>query len=201
MAANSGSQGTGLGTTRAFIAIELPTHVKDLVASHIDNLKTFVPRGVKWVDPGIAHLTLAFLGNVPQARLTVLSRITNEIATAFTPFGVKTGSLGTFPNARRPRVLWLDLEGDTQSLSEVQLSLQNTLQAEGFAIGKHSFKPHVTLGRARGKGPIPLKEEILNLQAKDSLEFQVCELVLMSSTLTARGPIHTPIHTSPLPAR
>ena len=58
--------------TRTFIAIEIPDKVKALIASHVERLKGLVPRGVKWVDPQTCHLTLAFLGNVPNDRLPTL---------------------------------------------------------------------------------------------------------------------------------
>ena len=194
MADASSSRDSGPGTTRAFIAIELPPDVKDLIAANIERLKGLVPRGVKWVDPRIAHLTLAFLGNVPDSRLPVLSRIVDCVSGTCLPFSVKTGPLGAFPNERRPRVIWLGLEGDIRRLSAMHCRLQDELESGGFPTEKRPFKPHVTLGRARGKGVIAIEEGALNLPGSSGLEFPVRELVLMSSVLTPRGPIHTPLH-------
>ena len=185
-------------TTRTFIAIEIPAKVKDLIASHVERLKGLVPRGVKWVDPQTCHLTLAFLGNVPNGRLPTLFRIMDTVATDSSPLHLKTGLLGVFPNPRRPRVLWLGLDGDTQLLSRMQGHLQDALEADGFLRERRAFNPHVTLGRARGKGAIPIPEAVLNRLAEDTLALEVQEIVLMSSVLTARGPIHTPIHRAPL---
>ena len=112
MADDSSSRDSGPGTTRAFIAIELPADVKDLIAANIERLKGLVPREVKWVDPRIAHLTLAFLGNVSDNRLPALSRIVDCVGGACPPFSIKAGPLGAFPNDRRPRVIWLGLEGE-----------------------------------------------------------------------------------------
>ena len=183
-------------TTRTFIAIEMPVKVKDLIASHVERLKGLVPRGVKWVNPRTAHLTLAFLGNVPDIRLPTLPQIVDSVAAASPPIHLKTGPLGAFPNPHRPRVLWLGLDGDTQLLSRMQGHLQDALEADGFPRERRAFNPHVTLGRARGKGAIP--EAVLNRLAEDTLALEVREIVLMSSVLTARGPIHMPIHRAPL---
>ena len=185
-------------TTRTFIAIEMPVKVKDLIASHVERLKGFVSKGIKWVDPRTAHLTLAFLGNVPDTRLPTLPQIVDSVAAASPPIHLKTGPLGAFPNPRRPRVLWLGLDGDTQLLSRMQGHLQDALEADGFPRERRAFNPHVTLGRARGKGAIPIPEAVLNRLAEDTLALEVREIVLMSSVLTARGPIHTPIHRAPL---
>ena len=198
MAAESGARNTGRGVTRAFIAIELPTEVKELISVHIERLRGFVPRGVKWVDPAISHLTLAFLGSIPDAQLLLLSRIVDAVTTDSRSFSLYTGNLEVFPNARRPRVLWMGLEGDIRFLSGLHSRLQKALQDEGFPVEKRAFKPHVTLGRARGKGVIPLEDSDLAQQPINGIEFHVREIVLMSSVLTPRGPIHTPLHTSPL---
>ena len=188
-------------TTRTFIAIEMPVKVKDMIASHVERLKGLVPQGVKWVDPQTCHLTLAFLGNVPNGRLPTLFRIMDTVATDSSPLHLKTGLLGAFPNPRRPRVVWLGLEGDTQSLALTHRRLQDTLEADAFPREQRAFKPHITLGRARGNGFIPLPEAILNDQAKDALAFEVQDIVLMSSILTPSGPIHTPLHKALLSAQ
>ncbi len=185
-------------TTRTFIAIEIPVKVQDLIASHVERLKGLVPRGVKWVDPQTCHLTLAFLGNVPNDQLPTPFRIMDTVATDSSPLRLRTGLLGAFPNLRRPRVLWLGLEGDTQLLTITQRRLQDALEADGFPQERRAFKPHITLGRARGKGAIPIPEAVLNRLAEDTLALEVREIVLMSSVLTARGPIHMPIHRAPL---
>ena len=186
--------------TRTFIAIEMPAKVKALIASRVERLKALVPRGIKWVDPQTCHLTLAFLGNVPNGRLPTLFRIMDTVATDSSPLHLKTGLLGAFPNPRRPRVVWLGLEGDTQLLAVTQHRLQDALETDGFPREHRAFKPHITLGRARGKGFIPLPEPALNDQAKGTLVFEVRDIVLMSSILTPSGPIHTPLHSALLSA-
>ena len=185
-------------TTRTFIAIEMPAEAKELIAAYVGRLKCLVSKGIKWVDPRTAHLTLAFLGNVPDTRLPTLPQIVDSVAAASPPIHLKTGPLGAFPNPRRPRVLWLGLDGDTQLLSRMQGHLQDALEADGFPRERRAFNSHVTLGRARGKGAIPIPEAVLNRLAEDTLALEVREIVLMSSVLTARGPIHTPIHRAPL---
>ena len=186
--------------TRTFIAIEMPAKVKDLIASHVERLKGLVPRGVKWVDPQTTHLTLAFLGNLPNERLSALSRIVDAVAADSPPLRLRTGLLGAFPSPTRPRVVWLGLEGDTQLLAVTQHRLQDALETDGFPREQRTFKPHITLGRARGNGFIPLPEPALNDQAKGTLVFEVRDIVLMSSILTPSGPIHTPLDSALLSA-
>ena len=190
-----------LATTRTFIAIEMPAKVKDLIASRVERLKALVPRGIKWVDPKTCHLTLAFLGNVPNDRLPTLFRIMDTVAADSPPLHLKTGLLGVFPNPNRPRVIWLGLEGDTQLLAVTQHRLQDALETDGFPREQRAFKPHITLGRARGKGFISLPKTALNGLAENTLSFEVRDIVLMSSILTPNGPIHTPLHKALLSAQ
>ena len=188
-------------TTRTFVAIEVPVKVKDLIASHVERLKNLVSRGIAWVDPKTCHLTLAFLGNVPNDRLPTLPRLLDAVAADSPPLRLKTGLLGAFPNPHRPRVLWLGLEGDTQLLAVTQRRLQDALETDGLPREQRAFKPHITLGRARGKGLIHLPETALNGQVKDALAFEILDIVLMSSILTPSGPIHTLLHRALLSAQ
>lgn len=194
MADESVSRDRGASTTRAFIAIELPAEVKDVISGHIEDLKAAKVKGVKWVDSDIAHLTVAFLGDVPNARIAVLAGIVDCVASTSPPFSLRTGNLGAFPDMRRPRVVWMGLDGDAESLFTLQRRLQEALRAEGFALERRTFKPHVTLGRARGKGVIAMEEGALNSPGRDRAELPVRELAVMSSALTPRGPVHRPLH-------
>ncbi len=180
--------------TRAFIAVVMPEEVRDLISRHVERLQGLVPRSVKWVDPKTSHLTLAFFASVPTSQIPTVVRILDSVAAASPPLRLEAGPLGVFPNSRRPRVLWLGLEGDLKHLSVMHERLQNALETEGFSRERRPFKPHVTLGRARGKGSIPLLEGSLAYPEDDRHSFSVEEIVLMSSVLTPHGPIHTPLH-------
>ena len=181
-------------TTRAFIAAQLPPEVKARVSEELARLKKLVPSGVKWVDPGTAHLTLAFLGSVPDPRIPAIAGVLDAACAESPVMQLATGGLGSFPPARKPRVLWLGLDGDTDALSMTADRLWDALEAEGFTRERRAFKPHVTLGRARGKGVIRLPEDALEETSAEGAAFQVSELVLFGSELTPSGPIHTPLH-------
>ena len=186
--------------TRAFIAVVMPEEVRDLISRHVERLQGLVPRGVKWVDPKTSHLTLAFFASAPTSQIPTVVRILDSVAAASPPLRLKAGSLGVFPNSTRPRVIWLGLQGDLKHLSVMHERLHNALASEGFSRERRPFKPHVTLGRARGKGPISLPEWSLPSPEDDRHAFSVNNIVLMSSVLTPRGPIHTPLHRAGLSA-
>ena len=56
-------------TIRAFVAIELPEHVREVLAGLVDQLSAVEIRGIRTVRPDGIHIPLKFLGDVPQARV------------------------------------------------------------------------------------------------------------------------------------
>ena len=98
---------------RAFIAIKLSSEVLDQVGRLQDRVRQDLPPGlVRWVRPEGIHLTLKFLGDVEQSRLSDIERALCGACTLHVPFGLRFGDLGCFPNSRRPRVVWVGIGPD-----------------------------------------------------------------------------------------
>ena len=96
---------------RLFIAIELPDSALALLGQLQANLKERTPaQSVRWVAPGSIHLTLKFLGDVPTPDVDAIRFALGETVKGHAPFELSTGSLGCFPNATRPRVIWIGIE-------------------------------------------------------------------------------------------
>ena len=96
--------------TRTFIAVALPEdraaklgHLQALIAPEVP--------GVRWVDPANLHATLAFLGDVADTDLAEVCRAVAEAAAGFAAIELRLEGLGAFPDARRPRTLWVGLTG------------------------------------------------------------------------------------------
>jgi RNA 2',3'-cyclic 3'-phosphodiesterase len=91
------------------------------------------------------HLTLAFLGELPEAQLPQL------LAAAWTvrgqPFVLHLDRFGHWP---RKQLLWAGEASPNAALGELVGDLQNALGTAGFALaGRYPvFAPHVTLVRA-----------------------------------------------------
>jgi 2'-5' RNA ligase len=88
------------------------------------------------------HLTLAFLGDVAVEQLPVLEAIGQSLR-ADAPLVVTFGRLELWP---RPQLLCL--VGDTpEPLRGLVKALNRGLAAEGFAIERRPYRPHLTLAR------------------------------------------------------
>lgn len=185
-----------MASIRAFIAVELSAEVKAVlheVASTLE--KEVAPGVVKWVQPERMHLTFRFLGDTPLEKLDDLSAALDRVALAHEPFSLTLDSLGCFPNERRPRVIWVGVQGDVTDAIRLRGSLDEALQELGWDREDRAFQPHLTLGRVkdpRAKVRLPWGRRVAAATSA------VREVVLFESKLRADGPLYIARHVSRL---
>jgi RNA 2',3'-cyclic 3'-phosphodiesterase len=137
-------------TVRAFIAIPLPTAVKDTLSRLSGQLARQTPPGaVRWVKPEAMHLTLRFLGDTAVTQLPAITASLNTIAAQCAPFTLTTTELGCFPHAKRPRVIWVGVQTDGDALTQLKQALDQQLAPLGWPPEGKPFRPHLTLGRVK----------------------------------------------------
>ena len=137
------------GTMRAFIALHIPQAAISVLNETIQRLGDRVPDGVRWVNPSGIHLTLKFLGNVVPAQADEVLEAMRRPATSVAPFWINLNGLGTFPNEIKPRIVWAGIQGDLDSLLELQEKLEEAMWGLGFARERRPFSAHLTLGRVK----------------------------------------------------
>ncbi len=184
-------------TIRAFIAVELPGPVKDALGEIIRELAGRVPRGaVRWVRPEQMHLTLRFLGDTAVDQLPAIQSVMDSVTSGHSPFIMHLNGTGCFPNARRPRVIWVGLAGDESRLHALKTALDEQLASLGLPPEDKPFRAHLTLGRVKDE------REVLGVEwAADvpSLDMPVTAIHLIESQLRPSGPIYTTRYTSLFP--
>jgi 2'-5' RNA ligase len=136
---------------RLFVAADLDQSARSAVAAAQSQLRTFAAQAVlRWVRPEHLHLTLAFLGEVEEARLVAAAgALTPPLGQR--PFDMELGGLGVFPPRGAPKALWLGVRSDVH-LRAVQQEVAGRLAAAGFAVGERSFSPHLTIARWKKSG-------------------------------------------------
>ncbi len=167
---------------RAFISVNLTPEIKDKIGEAEED---FAMNGVKLVEPGLVHITLKFLGYIDEGRVDEVEEALKKVTVK--PFPAKFKSLGGFPNARSPRVIWIGAEGDFMELNK---QVEEAMDKIGFAR-EGRFQPHVTIGRV--KFPTPeQKQKLPALFGKykdfDAGGMLVDAIYLMKSTLSPKGP-------------
>jgi 2'-5' RNA ligase len=179
-------------TRRLFVALEPPEPVRRRLGALAEDLRRGAGRAgdeVRWVPPANVHLTLQFLGAVPEERVAAVEAALGEAAAEARPLSLSVRGVGGFPNARRPRVLWAGLEGDLAPLAALVAGLGARLGKLGFPPEDRPFSPHLTLGRARdGHGAPGLAGALAGAGQAEAAPWRASELVLFESHLSPRGP-------------
>ena len=133
---------------RLFVAVPISPFVQALVAEIQDEFAgQYLP--FRWVDPLLAHITLKFLGDTNPRQIRDLAGKLDWAAGRTEPLQLVTGSVGAFPNSRRPRVAWLGLEGDTLDLEALADDVDEVAVELGYERERRRFRPHITIGRLR----------------------------------------------------
>ncbi len=172
---------------RAFLAVELDQPAREAAARLARDLERRDP-GVRWVRPEGYHVTLHFLGDVEPDRVPALSKSVGHALAALAPFRLRLGALRLLPDARRPRVVALGLEPESE-LRALAEAVERGVVATGFPAAERPFRAHLTLGRSRERGArVGLPECVPPGPA-----FPVREVVLFQSQLHAQGARHTPL--------
>ena len=180
---------------RSFFAIELPEEVRRGLAKLRSELERTEHRFAKWVDPEGIHLTLKFLGNIPLKQVAEVTKAIEEAAQGIPPFHLEISGLGAFPNLKQPRVLWVGIGGEIDTLLRLQQNIDFVLASLGFAKEERPFMPHLTLARVRqGASPMERKnfgELAMSASFKASYPIDAKAVSLMRSQLTPDGAIYT----------
>jgi len=153
---------------RLFIAIPIASEIKN----YLSNLPVDGRKVTEY------HLTLKFLGDVHESKI---NSIIDALEFSFEKSVSALSNVGYFPNAKRPRVVWIGLKAAAKII-ELQKEIESNLSELGFEPDK-KFHPHITLARIRGK------YKTANISI-DPMEITIDRFELIQSTLTPTGPVY-----------
>lgn len=182
-----------MANIRTFIAV----HVDDVIIARLMALQEELRRTdarVSWTRPEGMHLTLKFLGNVPEEQIATIGDALQPVAAGCASISISIEGTGGFPNLRRPRVVWAGVGGETEALIELAAGVDAAMAGLGFPPENRPFNPHLTLGRI--KEPVQLEPliELLTAHSADQFgEMTVREIILFQSQLSPKGARYTPL--------
>jgi 2'-5' RNA ligase len=199
---------------RAFFAIDLPDELADGISDVQDGLRGAA--GLRFTDPEQAHVTLAFLGDVPEETTGTETGASDEPTPKgdvdavieagrraveeadVEPFTVGVGGLGVFPSMEYISVVWAGVDDGAAELARLHETLEERTAALGYEPDDHEFTPHVTLARmndARGKD---LVQRVVRERDPDVGTFTAEAVRLKRSRLTSDGPVYETVESFPL---
>lgn len=179
---------------RTFIAIEVGNDVKARAADLIKRLKK-AEADVRWVQPEQMHITLKFLGDVPNVEVPDVCRHVAAAVADFAPFEIEFQAAGAFPDSARPKSLWIGVapgEGFDQ-LEALNGAIEQRLHdTMGFPRERRRFHPHLTIGRlnAMGGAQVALSELVEQNASFDASIAEIDEVLVFASYLDKGGPTY-----------
>ena len=172
---------------RLFIAFDMPESIRRKAAELQKRIGDEHAR-IKWVEIENIHLTLKFLGEVDDSKVSIITDSLKKIK--FTPFLFYVSGFGAFPSESYARVLWVGLK-PAEKISELHERIDDAMKDAGFAKDGR-FNPHVTLGRVNyvsGKQDfIRRLAELKGFEIRENFKFD--RFKLKRSTLTGDGPVY-----------
>jgi 2'-5' RNA ligase len=182
---------------RLFIGIQAPEKQKRSIEKAIQELRLALPNA-RWVPRDNWHVTLKFLGEVTEERVSEVSEIGSMSASRSPPFDSHLTEIGSFPTKTRTRVLWVGLVDPDHVMAHLAARLEKKLGKAGFRQESRDLHPHLTLARFR------VPERIADVigehgpYAYDRSPFAVEEVVLFRSHIGRGGARYEALETWPL---
>jgi 2'-5' RNA ligase len=189
-------------TLRLFVACELPAEMKAALASLQEALRKKGAPRLRWVRPEGIHLTLKFLGAVPQEKVAAIREALAPTVQGIPPLALALAEVGTFGGRRGARVLWVGTQGDLEPLSLLQQRVDKALEPLGFPPERRAFSPHLTLARVPDRAGSDERETVWELaktiEVPSAPAVTIGELSLMRSILGPGGAVYERVAAFPL---
>jgi len=175
---------------RCFISVDVEDSGLLQVIQNLQKKVEETQNIVKTVEVENMHLTLRFLGELPQP---AVKRIMDGLKSLnFKPFKIEFKGLGVFPNIGYVRVVWVGVGEGVDKLEELHGKVNGILKKLGF--GGEEFSPHLTIARVKAVKNKPGLVRLLDEYRDTSFGYMdVSSVRLKRSTLTSKGPIYNTI--------
>ncbi len=131
------------------------------------------------------HLTLLFLGNIPDLRVPTLLACGDRVRSA--SFHLTLDACNHFNESK---VAWLGATEPPAALAELHHAVRREAAADGFDGAHDTFVPHVTMARHCKLFPAP--------RAIPAIDWNVQDFVLIDVRPTPGGPVYRVLRHWPL---
>jgi 2'-5' RNA ligase len=179
---------------RIFLAVAVPDDVRAAIDTAIAPLRDRHPR-VRWVRPELWHFTLIFLGERTPTEVAVVEGVATAVCRGADPYLLEVRGSGSFPNAVRPRVLWIGAGTGVDALAGLRDRLFVALRDGGVSMPNEKFSAHLTVARVRDDTTPEGRAEVGRLWSTMIVPplapFEVRAAHLMRSDLSPSGPRYT----------
>lgn len=176
---------------RTFICLEIPKKVQAEIENKVTAPLRATGAGCSWVKADNLHLTLKFLGDVPETMLADIFESVKNSAGHFDRFHANLEKVGTF-GGKIPRVVWVGIGGDVEKITQLANEIDKDLSKLGFERESRPFSPHLTVGRVRNPKNISSMLEKIDEISLPTDKFIIYKVIVMKSVLSPGGSVYTP---------
>jgi len=176
---------------RLFLAGVVPEAVKQSLEAQLEPVRAATPQA-RWLPPESLHLTLVFLGSVPDPTVPVLRQAFAGVCGRHHALSLTLSGVETFGPSRSPKVLATTLGGDVELLQALVTDARHAAEPLVALEPERPFRPHLTVARARSAHGDPLLGRCRTAlgQALDG-GFMLRDVALVRSDTLASRAVHT----------
>ena len=184
--------------TRTFVAVEIDSAIRTKAVELIGALRA-ADADVKWVEAENLHITLQFLGEVPNDLIAPVCKAVEQGAAEAPAFDLEIGGAGAFPNSNRPRTLWIGAKAGAEQMAELHENVALALSELGCQDEERRFQTHLTIGRTRSGRNVAELGRLIREQAEfHAGRMRVEKATVFSSMLVRGGPLYRVLGTARL---
>jgi len=166
---------------RLFVGIGFPPELK----LRLSLLQAPLP-GARWVDAGNLHLTLRFIGEVPEDVAADIDEALSRLRARH--FTLQLAGTGVF-SPEKPRTLWVGIERHPE-LVALHDKVERALVRAGLPPEPRKFAPHVTLARLHNPAFGPLGDFLAAQAQFRAAPLPVDRFSLIASFPTKAGSVY-----------
>ncbi|SRR6266478_1185653 len=183
---------------RLFVALEIPSSVRENLADLLRSLRAASPQ-TRWVRPENLHVTLKFIGEVSEAKSSAIRYALAGVRSE-QPVTLDFRGLGFFPNEKHPRVFWAGIAA-SPNLKILAEEMERATKKLGIPPEKRTFSPHLTLARFEPpRIAEQLRVAIQENAAHDFGSLRTNQFHLIKSKLKPSGAEYTTVKSFPFAA-
>jgi RNA 2',3'-cyclic 3'-phosphodiesterase len=167
----------------------------------VDYLRKAIGDSVRWVPVKNIHLTLKFLGDVSPTNVDILAQMLRAEADSCPQFEFTVGGLGSFPDPKRVRVLWVGIQAPAE-LEALRHGIESAAVRLGYEPDLRPFSAHLTIGRVRDTASAAdlqrIRKTVEEIKIDSLGTARVNSVHLYKSDLKPNGSVYTRMFSAPL---
>ena len=175
---------------RVFVAIDIDEAIRQKLVSAQEQLAA-TGADLKLVEPPNIHVTMKFLGEVPEDKISRIEEALKRSVAEISQFDIGVKGIGVFPSLHYVRVVWAGIDEGRDELVGIERKIDEELQPLGFRP-ERDFVPHLTIARVRTAKSRDRLAAFVKEEAEAEFGVTRAQAVeLKQSTLTQKGPIYS----------